>query len=289
MIVFEARGPLDVERMPHFPEKGGVVALGRSPSALDAAALGDALQRWPELGLRLHDAGKLSLQHAASLPLASLEIDGCDVDPAEVAGIASLQCLALRRLPAKRDVGPLVALQSLRTLRLQGRFENVTALLACRALRALSLDGTAPPATFQESAIAELELSNVSIETPDLRLPPGLARLRLRRLVRLAWLPCLSDMRSLISLQLHALPLVPTLDPVLSAPALRRLDVRGMPLLDIHDVFRIAAMPQLERLTVSLGGRRKDREVHRAFERAHAVGSTPSSGLHKGGSPPQRE
>lgn len=267
-MVYEARSPLDPRRLPDLPAVA-MLGMREAPSQRDAMTLRSAIRTCPSLTLRFHGVTDLSLEHLKSFRLRGLEIDGCrGFDLTQLHALPRIESLALRNCSFATTIRSLQSLPILQALRLEGMFDHVDTLHECAALRDLDLNGTALPNFQAGYRLEALQLRN--LETGD-NLPPlprSLTTLTLSGLSTLRRLPDLTHMNALAHLRLWGLPGIVDLAPLLGVSGLRTLEITRMPHLRVHDVFPIAAMGGLRELSVSLGGRRKDREVHRAFAAA---------------------
>ena len=229
-------------------------------------ALRHATASWENLSVRLYGAaGAQAVRLARWTNLDALALDATAV-PANLPEFARVRRLAIDG--AGRDLGAVLArFPSLDALAIDARGDRVDARALADAARltALSLSGARleASASLAHSGIRVLELRETSLDDAGALLAlASLRALRLDAVPNLGSIEALRGHPSLEALALEAQTGLDDVSPVASLPRLTSLTLTGAWQLEVRDVAFLTAMPQLERLEIDIGGRRKNVEIY---------------------------
>lgn len=269
--VLEVRSPIDFERLRPV-EHGGRVQFSTALSTADFEVLAAFIGAHPQIALRVH-----GFRHGFDCPhlakfgaLRELTLDVYALQHADaLRELRSLQ--RLRIGVARTNLGFLDGLENLESLELRATRASLEPVLRAHALQALHLESTTP-LDFGKLASMEtlqaLVLSHGDYELRCLDALANLARLELRSL-DVPGLPPLDAFARVEYLHIHGLTHVHDLAPIASAPALRELRITGMPQLNVGDFQPLQRCAALQRFTVDVGSRTKEREIYRLLKLGH--------------------
>ena len=268
LAVYELRAGFDPAAL-ELLSRGGRVQFSEQLAARDLQILAQFLERHPHVETRVHgfstrpfDLRSLSAVHSLrALSLEARLLQHVDA----LTAFKHLQRLRVGPIDHFLPLDVLQALPALRELEVRGRHAGVSAIASCTGLEALGLINT-PPVDLSRLACApvlrELTIAHNAQPLSDMRVFTALARLELRD-VALFTLPDLAQNTALATIVMRNITRLRNLAPLARAPALRELEIAGMPQLEVWDFSPLSSRPQLRNLHVEIGSRTKSREVYR--------------------------
>ncbi len=249
--------------------RGGRVQFSEMLAADELRLLAAFIAEHPRVELRVHGFSTHAFDLRTLSDFSALHSITLDVrnlaHPEAVTYLQGLQRLRIGRLDHAIDLQSLASLPALRALEMSGQFADVAHASACERLEELTLIDTLPIAIAglaSASVLRELTIAHAAAPVVDVQALPALARLDLRDMP-LAALPNLSRNTALSSIVLRNITHLRDLSPLASAPALRELEIAGMPQLEVWDFKPLESCARLASVTVDLGSRAKSREVYR--------------------------
>jgi hypothetical protein len=273
LAVRDLRSPVDVAALAALP--AGTMLQWRDPVASQELA---AIERWayarPDARIRLYGRAVAQIDTLGPWPLASLQIE-CTRLPAVHARFERVHDLGLEGAPENlaRLLGAFPALQR---LRIAGRGGTVAAgaLAAAPGLRWLAVSNTTLSDAHRLAASSRLEVLELhAAAAPGLQATlhhPGLLALRLSEMDGVTSLEGLRD-GGLRVLSLRRLLYLETLAPLAGLARLESLELGELWQFDLAELRFLDAMPALRRLTVDIGGRRKNVEVYKRMPMDRAL------------------
>jgi hypothetical protein len=253
----------------HILSRGGRVQFSEPLTREDLDSLAGFVARNPDVELRVHGFSTRPFDLRTLSPFQALR--ALTVDARQCVNVDGLTALSqLHRLRIGAQERPLLLqvltkLSALRDLELHGQNADVEAMRNCPHLENLTLIDT-PPIKLQELACAQvlqmLTIAHVAQPLDAIASLPHLKRLEVRD-AAIAILPDLSRNTSLQAISLRNIRDLRDLTPLSFAPALREVEIAGSRRLNVDDFRPLLACPNLSRLRVEIGSRRKEREVYR--------------------------
>jgi hypothetical protein len=268
MAIYEVQPGFDPAGL-HLLARGGRVQFSEMLAPNDLGVLAGFISQHPAVELRVHgfstrafDLRSLSAfhtLHALTLDVKRLE------HPNALTLLTGLRRLRIGPLEQAVRFESVAALPSLHALEVCGERADVSAAAACPALEELTLID-APPVDFARFSstlrLRELTIAHTVTSLEQLQKLPALARLELRDMT-ITNLPDLARSGALHALTLRNVTHLRDLAALTSAPALRELEIAGMPQLEVWDFEPLTKCRNLRRVTVDIGSRTKTREVYR--------------------------
>ncbi len=268
LAVYEVQRGFDPSAL-QLLSRGGRVQFSEELGADELRVLAAFISEHPGVELRVH--GFMTRPYDLSTLAEFRTLHSLTLDirrlarPEALVHLKALQRLRVGRLEHAVSLSSLADLQLLRALELRGERSDVPAAGACETLEELTLIDT-PSIDISHLASApvlrELTIAHGKPRIEDFNALPALARLELRDMPLTA-LPDFSRNPALSAIVLRNITQLRDLAPLASAPALRELEIAGMPQLEVWDFDPLASCPRLSNVAVDVGSRKKSREVYR--------------------------
>lgn len=266
-IVWDVRSPVDPVRFDALAAGARVRLQWRSP--LDGGALTavrEACARLPDASVRLYGQAMAQLTEVSAWPqVRAIAADGAGFDGVP---FAHVRALALDGVPASlASIAERVPeLRNLRidargaTLRL-GELANVARLESLEIVNA-QCEGAASLASL--SSLRSLHVGDATVDDPNAIFAlETIETLRLASVSEIRSIDALRGRDRLRTLALENLTHVDDVAALASLPLLESLTLTGMWQLHPAGVAFVAELPQLHRLDIDIGGRRKNLEIYR--------------------------
>ncbi|HVA32679.1 MAG TPA: hypothetical protein VNG31_00940 [Candidatus Baltobacteraceae bacterium] len=267
MVVRDLRAPPDALELSLLPSGARV----QWRAALRADEL-ETVARWvaarERAAIRLYASACAQLEALSRWPLEQLTLDARTI-PSAVPQIAFVSDLTLESVPG--DLRAVVdAFPSLQALRIFGRGAAIdaSALRDARKLAHLSIASARVEGVhaLTHLPLRSIELRDLTIDAGDLDAVLRLPRLRALRLARIESVRRLDALRAhpqLAVLSLDGLLHLDDVSVVATLPRLESLSMHGLWQLALDEVDFIPQMTSLRRLTLDIGGRRKNVEIYK--------------------------
>lgn|GEM_PF-6032847 len=268
LAVYEVRAGFDAAGL-RIISRGGRVQFSEKLSAAELQTIAQYIASHPEIELRVHGFSTTAFDARALVAFQALRSLILDVKLCDhLEAIGALTHLHRLRIGAQTRALPLdvlPAMRALHELEVSGKNADVSMAGRCSYLESLTLiDTRAVDFAHLKSAplLRELTIAHVPQPLTGLDRLVRLTRLELRDLTILE-LPDLSQNRALETLVLRNVRELRDLRALARIAPLRELEITGAAHLNVDDFKPLAGLPQLRRVRVDLGSRRKAREVYR--------------------------